>query len=256
MGISVPLIKQTLLCCLAIVFLPASGSSGSAAPQVVTEAMGFLRGKSQAPRWAPLSLLPIRSVTDVPKVKYYVANVDYSENAYNVSLYMCNHRSPVGQVDLGCESVSVGMFGSFGVTLYSSSLAAKSALAHYIYDDCYDLKRGYAPSQVYIGSGVSGELWNDHKGGPILRWRRNGWRFAACSTGDPTGSDSVAEAKSLMMLVERYPLPALSGYMVASRGADNQNTRAAWLDDRAIVKTWALVPSWGVPLASAMSKWR
>jgi hypothetical protein len=100
-------------------------------------------------------------------VKYYVADVDYSERAYTVGLYMCNHQSPIGQVDLGCESVSEGMFGSFGVTAYSSSLAAKAAFAHYVYDDCYDLKRDFAPSQVFIGNGVSGELWNDHKGDPI-----------------------------------------------------------------------------------------
>lgn len=215
--------------------------------------MHYLEGKTQAPRWAPRRLLPLRSVTDMPQLKYYVANTTSSRSAYTVSLFMCDRQFPINQVGLACQSVMNGMYGSFGVTEYSSSLAAKSTYERFVYDDCYDVKRDYAPSKVLIENRLSGELWNDHNGAPVLRWRFHGWRFSACSA---TGAESIEEARSLMALVRVSPLPSLSGYMVTSRGADNQNTRAAWLDDRSIVTTWALIPQWGVPLTSEMRKWR
>jgi hypothetical protein len=149
-----------------------------------------------------------------------------------------------------------GIFGDFGVTIYPSVTAANKALGTFAAADCYGLKRDYSPKRVQIENDLSGSLWANGAEAPILRWRSRGWQFAVCWEGDYSGQGNIAEAKSLMRLLDRYLLPASSGYMVTSLGADNTNTRAAWLDDRAVVETSGLYLQWGVPLASAMRRWQ
>jgi hypothetical protein len=234
-----------------LIWMPAISRSGITSPPTILKAMSSLRGKTDASLWAPKSLLPL-PLND-SGLKYYVADVEHSKAAYKIELYRCPEPTLIGKTGLECGSLS-NMFGGFGAYVYPSPDIANRAFQKLVSEDCYNWVSDYTPREIQVAKGVTGWVWGTRV--PVVRWRYHGWSLAICWEGDNTSSSgAIAAAKDLMNRIDRYPLPAPTGYMVESLGADNMNTRAVWLDDHTVVNTWGIVPDYGVPLASEMRKW-
>ncbi len=187
-------------------------------PSVVTAAMSYIQPRTKIALMAPTYIAQQQSG------QYLTALVQANATSYSVTIRSLNKPLPINSPDINDPQYNglAQWMGGFGADKYATLSAAHAALNRSL---SYAEHLTGTPHPIYLGSGVTGELYNGIYAGTIT-WHMGTWQFQV-NNGNPTANVSVAEA--IITQVQNAALPREQGKMVVQNAGDGEHTQLAFL---------------------------
>lgn len=233
------------LCCaslgsvtLAYADTASSANSGASWSPVVTQAMQYVKMRSDMQLQAPLF---IGDGSGEPHT-YLAATAQASANEYEVSLQLST--TPLGlnspALDQGPNTALSFVIGGFGAKAYPShdqALAQVQVTQHtpsepggYVAPDLQQMRA----SRTYIGDGVWGTVYAAPYD-DLLEWREGDWFF---QVQDMSASAAHATAASLVAFLHTHLLPETYGMMTVVDAGDGQHTVLSFAQGAIVYTDW------------------
>lgn len=216
----------------AFLYGPLSAITAQAAmpqtsfPSVVTAAMNFVQPRTK------IALIAPTYIAQPQNGQYLTSLVTANANSYEVDIRSLNKPLPINSPDINDPQYNglAQWLGGFGAKKFVTQSSANAAVNHQL---SYAYHVTGTPHAIYLGSGVTGKLYNGRYAGTIT-WQMGTWQFQI-NNGSSTANVSVAEA--IIAQVQKTPLPHEQGEMVVQNAGDGEHTQLVFVTGTTLMTT-------------------
>ncbi len=202
----------------------ATGTGSIAWPPLISQAMTYIRARSNTPEEAP-SQLPTSSAMANS------ADASATASSYAVSLYGCPSPLPLNGPGIGNGSCGdlADVYGTFSGQTYPDPAIANSAVGSILTNAAPTCPNAVTSKIPLSPTGPAATLYSVGQEGCKATWALAGWSYVITGAfSSASGSSWEAVASQIASYTAANPLPGSTGVLSADIAPDGVHTSLFW----------------------------